>query len=78
VPKFECQFNSEKLYADLEVLRVFNKLSWRDLADQIGVSHSTLSRMKDGKHPTADGLAAIFHWTGFELRTYIIATEREE
>lgn len=73
--KFECTFNSAKLYNDLEVLARFKKLSWNELADEIGVSRSTLSRLQDGRKPDADGLATIFHFTGFDFAQYIVRAE---
>lgn len=64
-------FNAEQLYKDLEVIGRHKGVSWREMADEIGVSPSTLTRLRTGSKPDADSLAAIFRWTGVKFETYI-------
>lgn len=37
--------------------------TWKKVAEECGISASTLSRMSQGKHPAADGLAALAFWS---------------
>jgi transcriptional regulator with XRE-family HTH domain len=54
----------ESLYATLDATRKSKGLSWRQLAQQAGVSPSTLTRMAQGKRPDVDGFAALVGWLG--------------
>jgi len=40
------------------------RLSTRDAAEQIGISPSTLTRIKQGKCPDADALVSLLSWLG--------------
>jgi transcriptional regulator with XRE-family HTH domain len=42
--------------------RQARSLSWRDIADQCGISPSTLTRLHDGHRPDADGLISLIVW----------------
>jgi transcriptional regulator with XRE-family HTH domain len=54
----------ESLYATLDATRKSKGLSWRQLAQQAGVSPSTLTRMAQGRRPDVDGFAALVGWLG--------------
>lgn len=46
----------------LRAWRMENNLGVRDAAKQIGTSHSTLSRLENGKPCDARTLAAVIFW----------------
>lgn len=71
------RFNPEKLHADLDVLRMNKDLSWRALADQAGVSTSSVSRLQSGASCDADTLAKVLHWAGLPFDRYIEETAEE-
>ena len=50
------------LHAALDAARTERSLSWRGLAQEIGVSPSLLSRLGNGYKPDADGFATLIAW----------------
>jgi transcriptional regulator with XRE-family HTH domain len=51
-------------------------LSWRQVADETGISASTLSRMTQGKRPDVDGFAALTAWSGVDSNHFIRPSRR--
>jgi transcriptional regulator with XRE-family HTH domain len=60
------------LYAALDVVRAHEDLSWRGLAEQVGVSPSTFSRMALGSRPDADALCTLVTWLRVPLDRFVI------
>ena len=54
----------EALYAALDTKRKTMDLSWRQLATEVGVSASTLTRMAQGSSPDVQGFAKLLQWLG--------------
>ena len=50
------------LYGALNAARDGRQLSWRQLAKEIDVSPSLLSRLANGYRPDADGFATLVRW----------------
>lgn len=50
------------LYAALDAARQNKDMSWRQLAKEIGVSASTISRMANGLKPDVTAFAAMTTW----------------
>jgi transcriptional regulator with XRE-family HTH domain len=65
------QFNCEAFYEALNSQRMAKRLTWKDVAEQSGISASTLTRMAQGKRPDVDGLAALLRWSGLQLDDFI-------
>jgi len=61
------------LYGSLDVVRRARQLSWRDIAEETGLSPSTLTRLGAGTHPDADGLVSLLAWLGHgdALKPYV-------
>lgn len=51
-----------RLAIAVDEVRAHHGLSDRALAEQLGFSFTTLSRLRNGKHVSADALAAIVAW----------------
>lgn len=51
-----------ELYRRLDDQRQALNLFWEDVATQCGLSPSTLTRMKDGRPPAADGFVSLLLW----------------
>lgn len=66
-----ANFDNEAFVAALDATRVARHLTWKQVADQTGVSASTLTRMAQGKHPDVDGLAALLAWSGLETNDFV-------
>lgn len=46
----------------LELARDIRGMSQRDVAEAVGIPASGLTRLRQGKHLSADGLAALVAW----------------
>jgi len=46
-------------------------MTWRSVAAAAGVSPSTLTRMKQGRRPDVDSMAALARWAGLDVDNFI-------
>jgi transcriptional regulator with XRE-family HTH domain len=60
-----------RLYAALDEARVARGLSWRQLAAEIGVSPSLLSRLGNGLRPDVDSFVTLVHWLGMTANDFM-------
>ncbi|ASR33828.1 transcriptional regulator [Prauserella marina] len=82
----EGRMDARRLYDALDAQRKSRGLSWRQLADESGVSPSLLSRMGNGHRPDLDGFIALVQWLGTPAENFMVwppasaegASEREE
>lgn len=65
-----AQFNVQMFFAALDELRTTRKLSWKEVANEAGVSASTLTRIGQGKRPDVDGLAALAQWGSLDVNKF--------
>jgi|ERR1700722_3185539 len=68
-------FDAAGFYGAIDSERQARKLNWKQVANQSGVSASTLTRMAQGKRPDVDGLAALAAWSGLDVDTYVRASQ---
>jgi transcriptional regulator with XRE-family HTH domain len=68
------QLDVEALYKRLDRRRCERRLMWQDLARELQVSASTLSRMAAGKRPDADALVTIFVWLDMDTDIVYVIT----
>ncbi|MEU7890728.1 helix-turn-helix transcriptional regulator [Microbispora bryophytorum] len=67
------------LHAALDAARIEKDLSWRQLAKEIGVSASTISRMANGLKPDVTAFAAMTTWLRMPAETfYVTSTPRAQ
>lgn len=72
-------FCIEAFCAVLDAQRLSRMLTWKQVAQESGVSASTLTRMtKEGKRPDIDGLAALLRWSGLKAEQFIGGERRNE
>lgn len=64
-------FDNEKFYAALDACRAGRGLTWKQVAQESGVSASTLTRMAQGKRPDVDGLAALLAWGELQADSFM-------
>ncbi|CAL9610423.1 helix-turn-helix domain-containing protein [Nocardiopsis dassonvillei] len=62
----------EALYAALDAQRRSKDLSWRQLAKEIGVSPSLLSRLSNGLRPDVDSFATLVNWLGVPAEQFLV------
>jgi transcriptional regulator with XRE-family HTH domain len=65
------------LYAALDAERTARELSWRQLAKEIGVSPSLLSRLGNDFRPDADGFATLVRWLNMPAETFMVDINSE-
>jgi transcriptional regulator with XRE-family HTH domain len=58
----KTKINVPALFAALDGRRKSNGSSWRQLAKEIGVSPSLLSRLGNGNNPDAEGFVTLVRW----------------
>lgn len=65
------------LYAALDAERTARGQSWRQLAKEIGVSPSLLSRLGNDLRPDADGFATLVRWLNMPAEQFMIDVDGE-
>lgn len=63
------------LYAALDAERAARNTSWRQLAKEIGVSPSLLSRLGNRLRPDADGFATLVRWLNVPAEQFMVDAE---
>jgi len=64
------RFDARALYAALDEQRRARGLSWREVATEVGVSASTLTRTKLGGRMEVDGMLAMVRWLGCSVERF--------
>ena len=64
-------FDARAFAAALDAERDTRRLHWNQVAEQAGVSPSTLTRLGQGKRPDVDGLARLLDWSGLDVAAFI-------
>lgn len=72
------QINVSGLYAALDAVREHRKLSWRQMAREVGVSPSTFSRLANKQKPDVDAFLAMVRWLKVPAERFMIDDEDEE
>ena len=65
-------FDGHAFYAALDGEREARHCTWKRVAEESGVSASTLTRIAQGKRPDVDSLAALSAWSGLEANRFFI------
>lgn len=64
-------FDADGFYEALDATRLARRLTWKAVAQQVGISASTLTRMAQGKRPDVDSLSALCVWSGLDADDFI-------
>jgi transcriptional regulator with XRE-family HTH domain len=73
VPVPRGRLDTDGLYAALNATRQARGLSWRQLANEVGVSPSTMTRLANGQRPDVDAFAALVRWLGQPADTFLVS-----
>ena len=65
------RFDADGFYAALDGERQAREITWKRVADESGVSPSTLTRMAQGRRPDVDSLAALCSWSGLNVDRFM-------
>ncbi|GAC1535465.1 MAG: hypothetical protein NVS3B1_29860 [Marmoricola sp.] len=68
----KTRIDVQGLYAALDAERSSRDWSWRQLAKEIGVSPSLLSRLGNELRPDADGFATLVRWLNMPAEQFMI------
>jgi transcriptional regulator with XRE-family HTH domain len=64
------RFDAKALYRALDERRVSLDLTWKEVAAQMGVSISTLTRTRLGGRLEVDGTLAMVSWLGRTVESF--------
>jgi transcriptional regulator with XRE-family HTH domain len=64
-------FDAEAFYAALDGQRQSQQLTWKKVAEESGVSASTLTRLAQGRRPDVDSMAALLVWSGLSADAFV-------
>jgi transcriptional regulator with XRE-family HTH domain len=67
-----------ELYRRLDRRRTERGLSWRQVAAQLDISASTISRMTSGKRPDADALITFIVWLDLDTDIALMVQPKEQ
>jgi transcriptional regulator with XRE-family HTH domain len=70
----ELHVDVKALHAALDKARESRGLSWRQLAKEIGVSASTISRMSNNLKPDVTAFAAMTTWLRMPAESFYVAS----
>jgi transcriptional regulator with XRE-family HTH domain len=70
------RLDTHALYAALEAQRKAQNLSWRQLAKEVGVSPSTMTRLANGQRPDVDAFAALVRWLGQSADVFLVSDDQ--
>ena len=66
-----ARFDGDAFYAALDGERQARQCTWKRVAQESGVSASTLTRISQGKRPDVDSLAALSAWSGLVVDRFV-------
>lgn len=64
-------FDLRAFHSALDGQRIAKGLTWKEVAEQSGVSASTLTRIAKGRRPDVDGLALLLVWLGVDFYPFV-------
>ena len=70
--------NVKALHAALDSARDAGGLSWRQVAKEIGVSASTISRMANGLKPDVTAFAAMTTWLRMPAESFYVGVDDDQ
>ena len=65
------RFDARALFAALDRQRVARGLTWREVAQETGVSAATIQRTKGGGRMEVDGMLALVAWLQVPVETFV-------
>jgi transcriptional regulator with XRE-family HTH domain len=67
----ESRIDIDSLVEELDAKRRSKDISWRKLAEEVGVYPSTLTRIKQGRSPDMATFTALVRWLGMAAEDFI-------
>jgi transcriptional regulator with XRE-family HTH domain len=73
--KSRGRFNAAALYKALDQERRNRGMNWTQVAEEIGVSVSTITRTRLGGRMEVDGMLAMVRWLGRTVESFTFGNE---
>lgn len=70
------RFDPPALFRALDRQRTARRLTWDQVARDIGVSEATLKRTQRGGRMEVDGMLAMVAWLGVPVETFVRESDR--
>ncbi len=70
-------FASQAFITDVDTVRSHREASWRDVAREVGVSPSTLTRLRQGTTPDLETFSRLCSWASLPPDRYMGIEEAE-
>lgn len=67
----KIEFDASGFFRAIDTTRTAKQLNWKQVAEDSGVSASTLTRLGQGKRPDVDSMAALVNWSGLSADTFV-------
>ena len=67
----KARLDGNAFYAALDGERQARDCTWRRVAEESGISASTLTRIAQGKRTDVDSLAALSVWSGLDVNRFV-------
>ena len=71
----KTRIDARALQSALDQVRKEMDWSWRQLAQEIGVSPSLLSRLRNGYKPDAEGFMTLVSWLGMPAERFLVGED---
>lgn len=71
-PRTPGRFDTLELYHALDAQRKVRDLTWSEVAAEVGVAASTLTRTRLGGRLEVDGMLAMVRWLGRTVESFVI------
>lgn len=71
-------FDGGAFFAALDAERKARHCTRKQVAEECGISASTLSRMSQGRHPDVNGLAAMAVWSELDVDRFVRSAVAKE
>lgn len=65
------RFNPHALYSALDAQRRSRGMTWTEVAREIGVARSTITRTQSGGRMEVDGMLAMVGWLNVPVETFV-------
>lgn len=65
------RFDAQAFFSALDSERQSRRLNWKTVAEEAGVSQSTLTRLGQNKRPDVDSLAALASWANLRVDDFV-------
>ena len=65
------RFDSKALYVTLDKQRAERGMTWKQVAAEIGVATTTITRTKTGGRLEVDGMLAMVAWLGVPVERFV-------